>query len=67
MAPHIEKKENLNCFPERDELLLLLPPPLARPYAAAAVLAMQEEYYHLSILLNQGRQSRGGWGGRNPP
>ena len=26
--PHIEKEENLNCFPERDELLLLLPPPL---------------------------------------
>ena len=51
---HIEERENLNCFPERDERLLL-PPPLplrAHIYGIAAVLTMQEEYYHLPILLN---------------
>ena len=55
--PPYGEKENLICFPERDERLLLPTPsphlPLrAHVYAAAAVLTMQEEYYHLPILLN---------------
>ena len=38
-APHIEQKENLNCFPERDERLLLpTPSPCAPTYMLLLLL-----------------------------
>ena len=33
-GPHIEKRDTLNCFPERDERLLLPPSPCAPMYMA---------------------------------